>query len=439
VVRLPPSPSSLRSSRRFGQWSRRVFVSLLTVVILIVGVLIVVEVVAPLAGTAQTSKSKQREVERLQDELDELDDEMSLLNEEANEAQERLQKAKEELASADEGARESQQLFESTMQSAKTQAQRRFTGSTGPGLDTDRSLQDNARRRVYLEVGAGRRADQIDALNEATQDFARSRSRAERAAGRAKSEQQAVNRALQRTEQLADRQEALLNKAERDVVRLLAAEEQRRIVAEARAARAAEQQRQRDAAAALERRKAERRRAEEAAAAAARERGRPRLERETSPTTRPRGTNPVRELPPAAPGEDDDALAAEAGVKSNAPPAVGGNRAVEVAMAQLGKAYVWGANGPVAFDCSGLTSYAWLAAGKRLPRTSRAQFAATQRIAKSELQPGDLLFFAKPGRPIHHVAMYIGNGQMVEAPHRRARVRVRSILRRDYVGAGRIR
>lgn len=108
--------------------------------------------------------------------------------------------------------------------------------------------------------------------------------------------------------------------------------------------------------------------------------------------------------------------------------------AVETAYAQLGKPYRWGASGPDSFDCSGLTMYSWGKAGVSLPHSSRAQFSATKRVAREALQPGDLVFF---GSPIHHVGIYVGDGKMIHSPESGENVRVWSISRRDYAGAGR--
>ena len=108
--------------------------------------------------------------------------------------------------------------------------------------------------------------------------------------------------------------------------------------------------------------------------------------------------------------------------------------AVDAALSQLGKPYQWGAEGPDRYDCSGLTLWAWARAGVSLPHNSGMQYNATTRVPRSDWEPGDLLFF---GSPIHHVAMYIGNGQMVEAPYTGKNVRVVSATRSDYVGAGR--
>jgi cell wall-associated NlpC family hydrolase len=87
--------------------------------------------------------------------------------------------------------------------------------------------------------------------------------------------------------------------------------------------------------------------------------------------------------------------------------------AVNTAMAQQGKPYVWGGSGPNSFDCSGLTQFAYRAAGIALPHSSKAQSTMGTPIARANLQPGDLVFFYSP---ISHVGIYIGNGQMVHAP-----------------------
>ena len=115
--------------------------------------------------------------------------------------------------------------------------------------------------------------------------------------------------------------------------------------------------------------------------------------------------------------------------------------AVAYAMHQLGKPYQWGAAGPESFDCSGLTSAAYLAAGIVIPRVAVDQFNAGPHVAVADLLPGDLVFYADdPLNPatIHHVGMYIGNGLMVHAPHTGDVVRVASIWRNGYAGAVRV-
>ncbi|MCC5949208.1 MAG: C40 family peptidase [Nitriliruptoraceae bacterium] len=108
--------------------------------------------------------------------------------------------------------------------------------------------------------------------------------------------------------------------------------------------------------------------------------------------------------------------------------------AVETALAQVGKPYVWGGTGPNGFDCSGLTSYAWAAAGVTIPRTSGAQFSGLRRVSRSELQPGDLVFY---NSPISHVAMYVGGDTIVEASRRGVPVRTATLSNRNPVGYAR--
>jgi cell wall-associated NlpC family hydrolase len=87
--------------------------------------------------------------------------------------------------------------------------------------------------------------------------------------------------------------------------------------------------------------------------------------------------------------------------------------AISAALEQLGDPYVWGADGPSSFDCSGLTMYAWGKAGVSLSHSSKAQASEGRRVSKSDLMPGDLVFFFSP---ISHVGIYLGNGRIVHAP-----------------------
>ena len=109
--------------------------------------------------------------------------------------------------------------------------------------------------------------------------------------------------------------------------------------------------------------------------------------------------------------------------------------AVQAALAQQGVPYKYAASSPgVAFDCSGLTAYAWEQAGVGLPHQSRAQFASTPRVPKDQAQAGDLLFFYSP---ISHVSIYLGNGTHVHAPNTGSVVNVASVNWGNVVGVGR--
>jgi hypothetical protein len=108
-------------------------------------------------------------------------------------------------------------------------------------------------------------------------------------------------------------------------------------------------------------------------------------------------------------------------------------RAVAFALAQRGKPYRWGAQGPHAFDCSGLTWAAWRAAGVAIPRTAAGQLARLPRV-RERLQPGDLVIYRSRGPSGRHVAMVVGRGRMVEALGRGILVRSTGI-RPGYLGA----
>jgi NlpC/P60 family len=127
---------------------------------------------------------------------------------------------------------------------------------------------------------------------------------------------------------------------------------------------------------------------------------------------------PAIRLPGRSPAGRDDARA---------------TRAVAFALAQRAKPYRWGAEGPHAFDCSGLTWAAWRAAGVTIPRTSADQLAGLPR-ARGRLQPGDLLIYRSGGPSRRHVAIVVGRGRMVEALGRGIPVRSTS-LRGGYLGA----
>jgi cell wall-associated NlpC family hydrolase len=119
-------------------------------------------------------------------------------------------------------------------------------------------------------------------------------------------------------------------------------------------------------------------------------------------------------------------------VPSSVPASGRAAAAVQYAMAQVGDAYVYGAAGPSAFDCSGLTMMAWAQAGVALPHSSSAQYSSGARVSSSDLQPGDLVFYYSP---ISHVGMYIGNGLIVHAANPSSGVRVAELYSMPYVGA----
>jgi cell wall-associated NlpC family hydrolase len=138
----------------------------------------------------------------------------------------------------------------------------------------------------------------------------------------------------------------------------------------------------------------------------------PKINNSTVPPTTPAPKSPAPgPAPPPAPA-----------------PSSGAAAALAYARAQVGKPYLWGGSGPDAFDCSGLTMRAWEAGGISLPHYARAQYADTAHVAIADLKPGDLVFY---GSDLHHVGIYVGGGQMINAPTTGSFVRYDNIFRPD--------
>ncbi|MET8745429.1 NlpC/P60 family protein [Streptomyces sp. NPDC004728] len=125
-------------------------------------------------------------------------------------------------------------------------------------------------------------------------------------------------------------------------------------------------------------------------------------------------------------------LAASGALSSARPPSEAGGEAVKYAIAQVGKPYVWGAEGPDSFDCSGLTSRAWAKAGQVIPRTSQEQWRQLPKVPVNALRPGDLVVYFPKAT---HVALYIGNGLVVQAPRPGSKVKVSPLASNPLLGA----
>ncbi len=146
---------------------------------------------------------------------------------------------------------------------------------------------------------------------------------------------------------------------------------------------------------------------------------------EPAATTGPGGTTSTTSplLPPTGPA-------------SNAP-AAGWQVALAFAESQIGKPYKWAGAGPTSYDCSGLTMVSWSHAGVPLPHSAQYQYDMTKRVAIRDLRPGDLVFFGTP-KSVYHVGIYIGNGEMVDAPDTGQDVKVQSIFELHLLGGGRV-
>lgn len=131
------------------------------------------------------------------------------------------------------------------------------------------------------------------------------------------------------------------------------------------------------------------------------------------------------------------ALEAHLGASAGLPAGQGAATAIRAAESQIGVPYQWGGATPgVGFDCSGLTMWAWGQAGVSLTHSAAAQYNEVAHVPLSAIQPGDLLFWASNGY-IYHVAMYIGNGEMVDAPRPGQSVQNQPVWYNGLIGAGR--
>jgi len=143
------------------------------------------------------------------------------------------------------------------------------------------------------------------------------------------------------------------------------------------------------------------------------------LDSQAAPVDRASRAEPRSDPPAAAP-------------TVNVPASGGAATAIAAAKSKLGSPYVWAASGPSSFDCSGLTMWAWAQAGVSLPHSSSMQYSSGSKVSVSSLQPGDLVFY---GSPIHHVALYVGGGQVIHAPQTGDVVRYASVDMMPIVGA----
>jgi cell wall-associated NlpC family hydrolase len=146
-----------------------------------------------------------------------------------------------------------------------------------------------------------------------------------------------------------------------------------------------------------------------------------------APTTAPAPPTTAAPTPPPPPPTGSSDTAQAPGVSS----------VLDYARAQLGKPYQWAGAGPDSFDCSGLVMMAWSQAGIYFPHLAQDQYDLTTRIPLSAMIPGDLVFFGTPDN-VYHVGIYIGNGNMIDAPETGQDVSVQSIYWDSLLGAGRV-
>lgn len=281
--------------------------------------------------------------------------------------------------------------------------------------------QKDALTRLALDTGSGS-TDEVLAVAE---DLAREQASLSRKQKQVADLVESLNQKMAEAQTLQAEFEQKLASAKSELGDLIEQERERR----AEAAAAAELQRQRDAIAASNNSS----NAKSTVAATPRGGGTGGGTGTTTPT-------PAPATPDPAPGGGDpgggDPGGGDQGGGSAAPPVSSrAGIAVNAAMSQIGVPYQFAAESPgVAFDCSGLTKWAWGQAGVYLPHQSSAQYASIPHVSQAEIQPGDLLFYKTP---IGHVGLYVGGGSMVHATSPGDVVKVAVVNWAKVVGIGR--
>jgi len=354
-------------------------------------------VLAPSVVDAQSIDDQRREVERIVDELDRLHVKADTLAEDYAVAMDDQRRLSEDIALAEARVAEREAELSSLQGDLATVAVRAFTRSgtdvLGPLLSDAASYSDALQRdqysRIALAVGAGT----TDDLGETIRELGIERAELDRLRGESEELSVDISDKLTLVEEWTSAYEEAKDEAEARLGDLIEAEEQRR-------SQEAFERLQRE----LEAQRA-------AAAAAAGSTG-------------------------GGSGGSSGGGSVAAPVIANYPAPSGlAGVAIQAALGQLGVPYRYAQASPgVAFDCSGLTYYAWAQAGITLPRNSRMQAAAIPRVPIAAAQPGDLIFYYSP---ISHVGIYLGNGQLVHAPNTGSYVKVTNVRWSKVVAVGR--
>jgi cell wall-associated NlpC family hydrolase len=360
--------------------------------------LLMVPVFLPGSASADAVSDKRAQAQQIAAKLDDLEQKQSILDEKYNEATIGLDSANKEVAAAQKRVDETNaQLEASSAQLREYAVSAYMTGNDTQALDAilTSDAQEATQKRSYLEAASGNKRDLMDKLSADKQKADEEIAQLNEAKAKAQGQADAIKSAKADADAAAAEQKSLNDQVQGELATL---------VAQARAAAA---QAQAQAAS-----------AKLAAAQAAA----PAAKRVSNPTQPKAPTGPSGPTGPIDPGDG-----------SGTP---GAATAIAAARSVLGAPYVWAAAGPNAFDCSGLVMWAWGKAGRSLPHSSAAMWSSTRHVSLSALQPGDLIFY---GSPVHHVALYIGGGSIVHAPHAGSYVQVASInYWSDIAGAGRL-
>jgi len=403
--RTAGSPSSTvareRASARPGRRSLVVAIALLGT--------FVAPVTSAGPAAADPIDEKRAEAARIADEIEENGQQISMLDEELLDAQGRITDLEAEIANAEvqmDGARADARRTQNDLEGRA--AALYMAESSGANILPElqgSDLRESGARQMYLSAAASRDNEIIDDLKATRSKLAEQKRGFESAKQQAEAERARLDEAQAQLEALNSEQQQLLDATEGELADLITQEQERREREAADVARREQEQR----------------------------------DQENNADTGSEGADNAGDSGDNG-GDSGDSGDGDAPFDVVAPNPRA-QVAVDAALAQVGKPYSyatpgsWDIDDPDTFDCSGLTGWAWAQAGYYLPHQSRAQFASLPHISRDDLLPGDLVFY---GSPIHHVGMYIGDGQYVNAPYTGAYVRISSIYRDEWAGAARV-
>ena len=375
-----------------------------------------VPAVVPTVANAQGVDQQRQRVDDIVDELERLEERARQLGEDYVEAIDTKGQLDVEIADAEARIAEQEAELNQLRASLSDMALRSFVGGgaapLGPLFEDSENINDAVKRdelaRVALSAGDVT-TDELDALVDDIND-----------------EKDSLDRKLEQADQLA----SSLTDAQAETERLTSEYTQARAEAEAELGRLIAEEEQRRA------EESARRLREQAAAASANTSSSSGGGNSNSGGSNSGGSTSTGGNSSATSTSSSSGSSSGSG-SGYSTPAVSSRSgiAVQAALAQQGVPYRYAASSPgVAFDCSGLTAYAWGQAGVGLPHQSRAQYASTPRVPKESAQAGDLLFFYSP---ISHVSIYLGNGTHVHAPNTGSVVNVSSVNWGKVTGVGR--
>ncbi len=375
---------------------------------LLVSLCVAVTALTITATTAGASRSQsvgdlQSQARQIAAQLNSLQSKTDSLDEQYLEAQSQAADLKAKLAGKQDAVSKARSDMSANQKAARMYAVQAYVGAgdVDPVLLPSTSTSDASHRTVYLDSLQGDREQVLDNLRASEQQLTseqQSLSDAKAKLDKQLSDMQATKASLQAATAQAQKLQSSING---QLAQAVAAQQARIAAAQQAAAQKA---------------------AQEAAARAA------------AAAARATSTVPGRTSTTQSGGSGSDSKPTV--IPVSGPVSATAAKAIAAAESQLGVPYHWAESDPGSgFDCSGLVMWAYAQAGVSLPHSSRGMWAMTQRITADQLQPGDLVF---GGSPVHHVGLYVGNGEMINAPHTGAVVSYASIYNVNPVSFGRI-